>query len=89
MDILKRNYALEIETDEGKAFIGSDIDPIKLGESGVSDGDTYKSSTYFMVEQNNRKYVVELISTYYNSHIVGDSYTVYELPLGTIDIDTI
>lgn len=85
MDIIKRNFVLEAETDEGRVFIGSDIDPVKLGKSNVSNGDTYKSSTYFMVEQDGKKYVVELFSTYYGSEFVGDSYTVYELPTVSIE----
>lgn len=85
MDSIRRNFVLEVETDEGKVFIGSDIDPVKLGGSSVSNGDTYKSSIYFMIEQDNKKYVVELISTYYGSEFIGDSYVIHELPTVSIE----
>lgn len=81
MDIIKRNYILEVQSDEGRVFIGSDIGPIKLGKRSTPDdgSGSHEDYAYYMVEQSGRRYIVELTAMYCCSHIVSNSYKVYEL----------
>lgn len=79
MNIIKCNYVLEIETGEGRVFIGSDIGPIKLGKCETLSDGVSRSSTFYIVEQNGCRYLVELFTRSHSGRTVDNTYDIYKL----------